>query len=96
MFVLIELKYAIFIRFSDICLSLKLYLINPVWFLYYFEPLPTPLPKCRLVHIALQMQGIEILALRDSEAELFSLWGCEKQATLYFNQVALGLFKNEK
>lgn len=42
------------------------------------------------------MQLIEILALIDSDAELFSLGGYyEKLTTLYFNQVALGLFKDD-
>lgn len=41
------------------------------------------------------MQFIEILPLIDSEGELFSLQECVKKVTLYLNQVALGLYKND-
>lgn len=43
------------------------------------------------------MQFIEIHVLIDSKTEWFNFGGeCEKQTPLYFNQLALGLFKNDK
>lgn len=43
------------------------------------------------------MQFVEIHVLIDSKTEWFNFGGeCEKQTPLYFNQLALGLFKNDK
>lgn len=61
-------------------------------------PLSTFLPRYELSHRTrhnTSMQFIEILPLIDSEGELFSLQECVKKVTLYLNQVALGLYKND-